>query len=105
MYYYMDIPFADEAIAKSTLGSIVMYYRNNDDRLGTTTYGGDIRLRYYVFLSADYSKLANITNATDGSKAIAADTGDVYLLCNGTWILQPKLSEIAAEEAALRWSH
>lgn len=100
-YYYNDMPFADEATAKSTFGSIKMYYRNNNDRLGTTSTALDLRLRYYVFMSTDYSKLSNITNATDGSKAIAADTGDLYILCNGSWLLQPRLSD----EAALKWSH
>lgn len=100
-YYYNDMPFADEATAKSTFGSIKMYYRNNNDRLGTTSTALDLRLRYYVFMSTDYSKLSNITNAADGSKAIAADTGDLYILCNGSWLLQPRLSD----EAALKWSH
>lgn len=104
MYYYMDMPFKDESTAKSTLGSIVMYYRNSD-RLGGTVYGGDICLRYYVFMSEDYNKLANITNAIDGSKAIAADTGDVYILCTGAWRLQPKFSETTNGDTALRWSH
>lgn len=103
MYYYMDMPFKDESTAKSTLGSIVMYYRNSD-RLGGTVYGSDICLRYYVFMSEDYNKLANITNAIDGSKAIAADTGDVYILCTGAWRLQPKFSE-TTDDNALRWTH
>lgn len=85
MYYYMDMPFDSETVAKQTFGSIKMYYRNNDDRLGGLSNGVDIRLRSYVFLSSDYSKLSNITNAADGSKAVEADTGKVYILCANQW--------------------
>lgn len=85
MYYYMDMPFESESIAKQRFGSIKMFYRNNDDRLGGLSNGVDIRLRSYVLLSTDYAKLSNITNAADGSKAIEADTGKVYILCDSLW--------------------
>lgn len=104
MFYYNDMPFVDEATAKASFGTIKMYYRNNNDRLGSTSYGGDICLRYYVFMSTDYSKLSIIDNATDGSRAVAADTGDVYILCNDSWRIQPKLNDLT-DEASLKWIH
>lgn len=36
MFYYNDMPFIDEATAKTSFGTIKMYYRNNNDRLGST---------------------------------------------------------------------
>ena len=48
-------------------------------------------------MSTDISKLNNITNATDGSKAIVADTGAIYLFCNNAWRLQPQNSSSSTE--------
>lgn len=45
----------------------------------------DMRLRKYVLMSKDIEKLDLISNASDGSKAFTADTGDTYILCDGVW--------------------
>lgn len=83
-YYYMDMPFTSQQIAEQTFGSIQMR-RRGKDRLGTAVDGTDLRLREYVFLSTDLSKLNNITNAVDGSEAYATDTGKIYILCSNQW--------------------
>ena len=69
---------------------------------------GSIRLtkkRYnnvndYIFLSTDLSKLALITNAAEGSTALATDTGDLYILHMGTWSILGGESEESATNAA-----
>lgn len=62
----------------------------------TDSYGKpiDFRIREYVLNSEDITKLALINNAADGSKAVAADTGDIFLLCEGVW---NKLPDFAAK--------
>lgn len=40
----------------------------------------------YITLSADISKLDDITNATEGSTALCTDTGDLYILHVGEWV-------------------
>lgn len=69
---------------------------------------GSIRLtkkRYnnvndYILKSADLSKLALITNAAEGSTALATDTGDLYILHMGTWSILGGESEESATNAA-----
>ena len=68
---------------------------------------GSIRLtkkRYnnvndYIFLSTDLSKLALITNAAEGSTALATDTGDLYILHMGIWSILGGESEENATNA------
>lgn len=40
----------------------------------------------YIVLSTDISKLALISNATEGSTALCTDTGDLYILHVGKWV-------------------
>ena len=94
MYYYNDMPFNSEAEALQAFGSIKMYFRDKDC-LGSP----DKRLRGYVLLSADISKLSTITNAIEGSRALVTDTGKEYILSNGQW------SEWTGGGSAIRWSH
>lgn len=69
---------------------------------------GSIRLtkkRYnnvndYIFLSTDLSKLALITNAAEGSTALATDTGDLYILHMGLWSILGGESEESTTNAA-----
>lgn len=69
---------------------------------------GSIRLtkkRYnnvndYIFLSTDLSKLSLITNAAEGSTAIATDTGDLYILHMGIWSILGGESEESTTNAA-----
>ena len=83
MYYYNDMPFDTEQAAKTAMGSIKMYYA------GTQILGYvnqlDCRYREYTFLSEDIDKLDTITNASDGSRALAVDTNRTYILCTGEW--------------------
>ena len=39
----------------------------------------------YIVLSTDISKLDEITNAADGSTALAVDTKDLYVKITGVW--------------------
>lgn len=50
----------------------------------------DVRIRNYILMSCDSSKLDLINNAADGSKAVAADTGEEFVLCDGLWNRLPK---------------
>lgn len=84
MYYYADMPFDSLTDAIEHLGTIKMCFIGRN-RLGTAADGTDLRVRGYVFMSEDLEKLNNIINAADGSRAVAADTGYTYLLCNGEW--------------------
>lgn len=52
----------------------------------------DLRVRNYVFMSVDGPKLSLINNAADGSKAVAADTGEVFIFCSGIWNKLPEQS-------------
>ena len=69
---------------------------------------GSIRLtkkRYnnvndYILKSADLSKLSLITNAAEGSTALATDTGDLYILHMGIWSILGGESEESATNAA-----
>ena len=69
---------------------------------------GSIRLtkkRYnnvndYIFKSADLSKLSLITNAAEGSTALATDTGDLYILHMGIWSILGGESEESTTNAA-----
>ncbi len=69
---------------------------------------GSIRLtkkRYnnvndYIFLSTDLSKLSLITNAAEGSTALATDTGDLYILHMGIWSILGGESEESTTNAA-----
>lgn len=83
MFYYMDMPFVSEEIAKNAMGSIQMYY------IGETNLGyvnnSNCKYRKYTFVSTDLDKLNLINNAIDGSMALAVDTGDTYILCNKQW--------------------
>ena len=40
----------------------------------------------YITLSADISKLDEITAAAEGSTALCTDTGDLYILHVGEWV-------------------
>lgn len=40
----------------------------------------------YITLSADISKLNDITNAAEGSTALCTDTGDLYILHVSEWV-------------------
>ena len=68
---------------------------------------GSIRLtkkRYnnvndYIFLSIDLSRLSLITNAAEGSTALATDTGDLYILHMGLWSILGGESEENATNA------
>ena len=86
MYYIMDMPFASKEEAPD-FGTITMVYAGMP-QLGYIRQGGCI-FRCYTFLSKDISKLNQINNAADGSKALAVDTGDVYILCDQNWYKQP----------------
>ena len=66
-------------------GDKVYGYKNNVDSNGHYI---DRRLRGYILASKDIAKLNLINNAADGSRAICADTSDLYLYCDGTWYLQ-----------------
>ena len=69
---------------------------------------GSIRLtkkRYnnvndYILKSADLSKLSLITNAAEGSTALATDTGDLYILHMEMWSILGGESEESATNAA-----
>lgn len=84
MFYYMDMQFESEEIAKNTMGSIKMCY------VGETSlgYANNAKQKYrkYTLLSVDFAKLSLINNAIDGSEALAVDTGETYILCNDAWI-------------------
>lgn len=82
MFYHLDMPFESEQIAKSTMGSIAMYYVGEYNQGFTGTIH---KVRGYTLLSADIGKLNLITNAADGSQALVVDTGRTYLLCDGQW--------------------
>lgn len=103
IYYYMDMPFDSKETAENTFGSIKMSMRGRDRR-GTSPDGGDMRLRKYVFLSQDLSKLANITNAIDGSEARAIDTGITYVLCSGEWRKYSTANSGGSGEDNSEWS-
>lgn len=68
---------------------------------------GSIRLtkkRYnnvndYIFKVEDLSKLSLITNAAEGSTALATDTGDLYILHMGIWSILGGESEENATNA------
>lgn len=68
---------------------------------------GSIRLtkkRYnnvndYIFKVEDLSKLSLITNAAEGSTALATDTGDLYILHMGLWSILGGESEENATNA------
>ena len=69
---------------------------------------GSIRLtkkRYnnvndYIFKVEDLSKLSLITNAAEGSTALATDTGDLYILHMGIWSTLGGESEESTTNAA-----
>lgn len=69
---------------------------------------GSIRLtkkRYnnvndYIFKVEDLSKLSLITNAAEGSTALATDTGDLYILHMGIWSILGGESEESTTNAA-----
>ena len=104
MYYYMDIPLSSSADIATTFGSIKMSARGKD-KMGTSVDGGDMRLRSYVLLATDLSKLNNINNAIDGSEAHVIDTGDVYVLCANQWRKwEPSaFSVIGTLESSVTW--
>lgn len=86
--YYLDMYFPSEedlpdfgSLHLTWVGGQILGVKQKD------RYGRDIdkRMRKYVFLSDDLNKLSLINNAADGSQAIAADTGERYILCEGTW--------------------
>lgn len=82
MYMYMDMAFPS-AEAVPDFGSISMFFVGSKE-MGYVVEGNK-RIRKYSLLSTDLNKLSNITNALDGSTAIAADTGAIYVLCNNIW--------------------
>lgn len=87
----MDMPFADKESAPD-FGSIKMVYAGDRvfgyDADSLTDNAGnaiEMRVRKYVLLSEDISKLDLINNAADGSKAIIADTSKVKIFSDGEW--------------------
>lgn len=54
----------------------------------------------YIVLSADISKLDDITNAAEGSTALCTDTGDLYILHVGAWVKLGGASEENTENTA-----
>lgn len=82
MYIYMGMSFNSQMDVPD-FGSITMNF------VGTKELGyveeGYKRFRKYTFQSTDFSKLALITNAIDGSEAFAVDTGTTYVLYNKAW--------------------
>ena len=82
MYIYMGMSFNSQMDVPD-FGSITMNF------VGTKELGyveeGYKRFRKYTFQSTDFSKLALITNALDGSEAFAVDTGTTYVLYNKVW--------------------
>lgn len=98
MYYYMDMPFSTEQEAKQKLGSICMYFKGKPP-LGYID-GTNVAYREYSLLSTDISKLDNITNAIDGSKAFAIDTGKIYILCSNQW-----REWTGGVSSDIKWSH
>ena len=82
MYIYMGMSFNSQMDVPD-FGSITMNF------VGTKELGyveeGYKRFRKYTFQSTDFSKLALITNALDGSEAFAVDTGTTYVLYNKAW--------------------
>lgn len=103
MYYYMDMPFESEQIAKNTFGSIKMYYIG-EPTLGYVNQGVNVKLRGYVLLSVDAGKLDYITNAAEGSQAIIADTGETYILCNNEWIKWTGSSGGGSAGVTIKWN-
>lgn len=82
MYIYMGMSFNSQMDVPD-FGSITMNF------VGTKELGyveeGYKRFRKYTFQSTDFSKLALITNALDGSEAFAVDIGITYVLYNKIW--------------------
>ena len=60
----------------------------------------DNHVNDYIFLSTDLSKLSLITNAAEGSTALATDTGDLYILHMGIWSILGGESEESTTNAA-----
>ena len=60
----------------------------------------DNHVNDYIFLSTDLSKLSLITNAAEGSTALATDTGDLYILHMGLWSSLGGESEESTTNAA-----
>lgn len=83
MYSYMDIIFKSEDDAPD-FGSIKMYFVGGKE-LGYIEEGNK-RLRKYVLLSTDLTKLNLITNALNGSSAFVIDTGETYKLSDNGWL-------------------
>ena len=82
MYYKLGMSFPTEESIPD-FGSITMYYVGRKE--SGYVEEGNKKFRKYAFISTDVAKLSNITNALDGSKAIAVDTGSTYVLYNNTW--------------------
>ena len=83
MYYYMDMPF-NSIDDVPDFGSIKMFYVG-EPNLGYSNNKGN-KIRKYILLSNDIEKLNLINNASDGSKAMIADTGQIYIYCSNAWI-------------------
>lgn len=83
MYIYMDMAFPTQQSIPD-FGSISMFFVAPENK-GYISEGGK-KHRRYILLAADKDKLANITNALDGSEAILADTKKVLVLKDGQWI-------------------
>ena len=100
--HYLDMYFPTEndipdfgTIRLINVGPII------GDRTERDQYGKviDMRLREYVLLSDDISKLQLINNAADGSKAIIVDTGKEYILAYNQW------REWTGGNSDITWSH
>lgn len=83
MYIYMDMVFTSPSDVPD-FGSIQMYFTGTKEE--GYVEADNKKFRKYSFLSIDKSKLNNITNALDGSQALAVDTGDIYILYNNQWV-------------------
>lgn len=86
MYMALDMQFNSPSQAAEKIGSIKMYYVGNP----TTGYikQDGKKIRQYILLSKDISKLNNITNALDGSHAFVVDIDETYTLCNNQWVIK-----------------
>lgn len=83
MYFYMDMAFPTKNDVPD-FGSIKMYYIG-EPTFGYINHGINIKLRGYILLSKDLTKLNLICNAADGSQALVIDTGKTYILCDKEW--------------------
>ncbi len=85
-YYYMDMEYKSKNDVPD-FGSITMCHVGRQSSGFIVQYKNNVQyaIREYTLLGKDLDKLNLITNAADGSKAMAIDTNKIYVLCNGEW--------------------